>query len=141
LGSHLGRVADPRPLAEKPVVLGPPTYELGLLKEQFEKRFPAPGKLPDGGEEELQDYLEEIYKNMRQAPPLTTRQENRSLVCATSHTFGDKFDNQLVDVCLIGIPLAAFLTICGPRYRGAARNAKITIQSTFTSAHRDANLP
>jgi hypothetical protein len=28
---------------------------------------PPPEKLPDRGEEELWDYLEEIYKNIRQA--------------------------------------------------------------------------
>jgi hypothetical protein len=43
-------------MAEKPVMLGPP-----------ENDFPPLEKLPDRGEEELWDYLEEIYKNIRQA--------------------------------------------------------------------------
>jgi hypothetical protein len=43
-----------------------------MLKEHFENDFPPLEKLPDGGEEELWDYLEEIYKNIKQAPPLTS---------------------------------------------------------------------
>ena len=38
-----------------------------MPKEHFENDFPPPEKLPDGGEEELWDYLEEIYKSIRQA--------------------------------------------------------------------------
>ena len=35
--------------------------------EYFENDFPALEKLPDRGEEELWDYLEEFYENIRQA--------------------------------------------------------------------------
>ena len=35
--------------------------------EHFENDFPGLEKLPDRGEEELWDYLEEFYENIRQA--------------------------------------------------------------------------
>ena len=37
-----------------------------MPKEQFENDFPSLEKLPDRGEEEVWDYLEELYENMRQ---------------------------------------------------------------------------
>jgi hypothetical protein len=38
-----------------------------MPKEHFENRFPLLEKLSDRGEEEVWDYLEELYENMRQA--------------------------------------------------------------------------
>jgi hypothetical protein len=43
-----------------------------MLKEHFENDFPPVEKLPDRGEEELWDYLEEIYNNIRQGPSQTS---------------------------------------------------------------------
>ena len=37
-----------------------------MPKEHFENNFPPLEKLPEG-EEEVWDYLEELYENMRQA--------------------------------------------------------------------------
>ena len=38
-----------------------------MPKEHFENNFPPLEELPDRGEEEVWDYLEELYENMRQA--------------------------------------------------------------------------
>jgi hypothetical protein len=37
-----------------------------MPKEHFENNFPPLEKRPDRGEEEMWDYLEELYENMRQ---------------------------------------------------------------------------
>jgi hypothetical protein len=38
-----------------------------MPKEHFENNFPPLEKLQDRGEDEVWDYLEELYENMRQA--------------------------------------------------------------------------
>ena len=38
-----------------------------MSNENFENNFPPLEKLPDRGEEEVWDYLEELYENIRQA--------------------------------------------------------------------------
>jgi hypothetical protein len=38
-----------------------------MPKENFENNFAPLEKLPDRGEEEVWDYLEELYENIRQA--------------------------------------------------------------------------
>jgi hypothetical protein len=44
----------------------------GAGAEHFENDLPLLENLPDRDEEELLDYLEEFYKNIRQAPPPTS---------------------------------------------------------------------